>query len=417
MSGLVVIGGSYAGVQAALSARDAGYAEPITIISDEDYLPYQRPPLSKAFLLDAQSEDSLVVRNAAFFEKKTIDLRLGARADAIDRRARTVTLADGSTLRFDKLVIGTGSHARRLPVAGADLDGVCYLRSIADAITLKARLREAAEIAVVGGGFIGLEVAASASKLGKKVTVIESAPRLLERAVSPVISDYLLALHRQHGVTVLLGETVTMVGGDNGKAAFVSCGNGQRIAADLVLVGIGGIANHAIAQTAELNCRDGIVVDEVGRTSDPDIFAAGDCANHYNRFAQRWLRLESVQNAQDQAKAAGLAIAGRTEPYASVPRFWSDQYDAKLQIVGLAHGFDRHVTRGDVEDGKFSVFYYKGAQLISVDSIGRPGDQLAARQMIADGVWPAPEQAADPAFDFKTLIRRANGAGVSPRDS
>lgn len=412
MNGLVVIGASYAGVQGALSARDSGYSEPITIVADEEWMPYQRPPLSKDFLIDLATEDSLVLRDKAFFANKGINLLLGARATDIDRSSRKVVLGDNSELAFDKLLIGTGSHARKLPVPGTDLDGVRYLRTMQDAIDLKASLRSASEIVVVGGGFIGLEVAASASKLGKKVTVLESAGRLLERAVSPTISEFLLDMHLQHGVDVRLGETVVSIDGKSGRVTSVNCRNKASIRADLVLVGVGGLPNDQIAKSAGLNCLNGVVVDDHGRTSDPHIFAAGDCATHFNRFASDWLRLESVQNAQDQAKTAGLAIAGSTGPYASVPRFWSDQYDAKLQIVGLSRNFDDQAIRGSIDDGKFSVFYYKKGNLIAVDSIGRPGDQMAARRLIAVGVSPDPDQIGDPSFDLKSLLKSAAGVGV-----
>jgi len=412
MSGLVVVGASYAGIQAALSARDSGYAECITVIADDHLLPYQRPPLSKGFLLDEVTQDNLILRDNAFFKLKQIDLVLETRVHAIDRRARQVTFNGNTKLDFDKLFIGAGSHARRLTVPGSDLDGVCYLRSIRDAVDLKERLRSAAEIVVIGGGFIGLEVAASASKLGKKVTVIESAPRLLERAVSPLVSQFLLDLHTKHGVEVRLNESITAIGGDNGRATFVTTSGGTRLQADLVLVGIGGVPNDHLARDAQLKCTNGIVVDDHGTTDDPGIYAAGDCANHYNAYAEGWMRLESVQNAQDQAKAAGLAIAGKAGPYSSVPRFWSDQYDAKLQTVGISRGFDEHTVRGSLENGQFSVFYYKQNKLCAVDSINRAGDQMAARRLIGDGISPSPEQAADLSFDFKSLLRTANGAGA-----
>jgi 3-phenylpropionate/trans-cinnamate dioxygenase ferredoxin reductase subunit len=412
MTGLVVIGASYAGIQGALSAREAGYAEPITVVADEAWLPYQRPPLSKDFLTELATEESLVLRDKAFFDNKGIELILGVRATDIDRQSRKILLGSHSVLSFDKLLIGTGSHARKLAVPGADLGGVRYLRTMQDAIELKASLRDASEIVVVGGGFIGLEVAASAGKLGKKVTVLESASRLLERAVSPVISEFLLGMHLQHGVDVMLGETVVSINGQNGRVTSVSCGNSARIRADLVLVGVGGLPNDQIAKDAGLNCSNGIAVDDHGRSSDPDIFAAGDCATHYNTFARDWLRLESVQNAQDQAKAAGLAIAGNTGPYDSVPRFWSDQYDAKLQIVGISRNFDDQAIRGSVRDGKFSVFYYRQGKLIAVDSVNRSGDQMAARRMIAGGISPSPDQIRDASFDFKSLLKSANGAGV-----
>jgi 3-phenylpropionate/trans-cinnamate dioxygenase ferredoxin reductase subunit len=412
MTGLVVIGASYAGIQGALCARDAGYADPITVVADEAWLPYQRPPLSKDFLTDLATEESLVLRDKAFFANKGIDLMLGVRATAIERQSRKVLLGGHSPLVFDKLLIGTGSHARKLAAPGADLDGVRYLRTMQDAIDLKASLREVSEIVVVGGGFIGLEVAASAAKLGKKVVVLESASRLLERAVSPVVSEFLLDMHLHHGVDVMLGETVVSINGQNGRVTSVSCGNSARLRADLVLVGVGGLPNDQIAKDAGLDCSNGIAVDDHGRSSDPNIFAAGDCATHYNSFARDWLRLESVQNAQDQAKAAGLAIAGSAGPYESVPRFWSDQYDAKLQIVGISRNFDDQAIRGSVEDGKFSVFYYRQNRLIAVDSVNRSGDQMAARRMIAGGISPGPDQIRDTSFDLKSLLKSANGVGV-----
>jgi NADPH-dependent 2,4-dienoyl-CoA reductase/sulfur reductase-like enzyme len=412
MSGLVVVGASYAGIQAALSARDAGYAERITVVADDHLLPYQRPPLSKDFLLDKVTQDNLVLRDDAFFKLKQIDLILETRVHAIDRHARKLSINGNTTIDFDKLFIGTGSHARRLAIPGSDLDGVCYLRSIRDALDLKERLRNAAEIVVIGGGFIGLEVAASASKLGKKVTVIESAPRLLERSVSPLVSQFLLDLHTRHGVDIRLNDTVAGIEGRNGRVGFVPTQGGACLRADLVLVGIGGVANDQLARDAQLNCTNGIVVDGHGMTDDPGIYAAGDCANHYNAYAGDWLRLESVQNAQDQAKAAGLAIAGKTGSYDSVPRFWSDQYDAKLQTVGISRNFDRQAVRGSLETGQFSVFYYKQDRLCAVDSVSRAGDQMAARRLIGSGISPTPEQASDLSFDFKSLLTTINTTGA-----
>jgi 3-phenylpropionate/trans-cinnamate dioxygenase ferredoxin reductase subunit len=410
MSGLVIIGASYAGIQAALAARDAGYAEPVTVVADEKSLPYQRPPLSKDFLLGETSEQNLVLRDEAFFTSTRIDLRLDRRVVEIDRAARQVALADGARLDFDQLVIGTGSRARRISVRGAEFDGICTLRSVADAMDLKARLDQASEIVIVGGGFIGLEVASSAARLGKKVTVIEAASRLLARAVSPIVSRFLLDAHAQAGVEVRLGDTVAAMTGDAGRLTGVDLGSGARLRADLAVVGIGGIANDELASAAGLKCANGIVVDEHGRTEASGIYAAGDCANHYNRFAEGWIRLESVQHAQDQGKAAGLAIADSHQPYDSVPRFWSDQYDLKLQIVGHSGRCDRMVTRGSVEEGRFSVFHYRQERLIAVDSINRPGDQMAARRLIAAGISPSPEQAADSSFDIKALLKTIDQA-------
>ena len=413
MTGLVVIGASYAGIQSALAAREAGYAEDIIVICDETWLPYQRPPLSKDFLLGGTTEDKLVLRNETFFKKERIELVLGRRATEIDPGAKHVKLDDGATLDFDKLVLATGSRARRIAVPGADLDGVCYLRSVTDALDLKARLAQATNVAIVGGGFIGLEVASSAAKLGKKVTVVESVTRLLERAVCPLVSGFLHTTHLKAGVDVRMGESVVAMEGSNGRVAAVTLASGTKLPADLVLVGIGGIANDDLARAAGLKCTNGVVVDEHGRTEHPDIYAAGDCANHFSRFADGWIRLESVQNAQDQAKAAGLAIAGRPTPYDAVPWFWSDQYDAKLQIVGLSARHDRMVVRGAEDDGRFSAFMYRGENLIAADSINRPGDQLACRRLITAGVSPTPDEAADTSFDLKSLVKTIGTAGAA----
>ncbi|ODM75691.1 NAD(P)/FAD-dependent oxidoreductase [Bradyrhizobium elkanii] len=410
MSGLVVIGASYAGIQAALTARAAGYGEAVTVVTDERALPYQRPPLSKDFLLDATGGQGLLIHDEAVFADNRIELLLGHRVVAIDRNAGRVALAGGTVLDFDKLVIGTGSRSRRIAVRGAELDGVCYLRSIADAVDLKARLGQTGEIVIIGGGFIGLEVASSAARLGKRVTVIEAASRLLERAVSPVVSRFLLDVHAQAGVAVKFGTAVSAMIGAGGRVAAVELAGGIRLGADLVIVGIGGIANAELAAAAGLECANGIVVDEHGRTARRRIYAAGDCANHYSRFAEGWIRLESVQHAQDQGRTVGLAIADSHEPYDSVPRFWSDQHDLKLQSVGLAVRSDRAVIRGAVDAGRFSVFNYRQGRLVAVDSINNPADQMVARRLIAAGISPTPEQAGHTSSDLKSLLKTASRA-------
>jgi 3-phenylpropionate/trans-cinnamate dioxygenase ferredoxin reductase subunit len=401
LSGLVIIGASYAGVQTALSAREAGYAEPICIISEEDMLPYQRPPLSKAYILTDMAESKLVLRGEKFFTDKKIDLVLNAKAMRIDRAGKRVELKDQPAVGFDKLVIATGSRARLLPTAAA-AQNIFYLRSLADARALKAHLQQASQIVVIGGGFIGLEVAASAAKLGKQVTVVESATRLIERALSPVLSQYLRDIHESHGVTIRFSETVIGVA-PNGSMTEIHCANGDRLSADLVLVGIGGIPNAELASEAGIGCENGIMVDEFGVSDNADVLAAGDCTSHYNSLVKRNIRLESVQHAQDQAKSAGAAIAGARISYTAIPRFWSDQYDAKLQMVGLSEGHDRHIIRGSIADGKFSVFLFRAGRLVAIDSVNRPGDQLIGRRLIASGAAITPDQAADLAFDLKSL--------------
>ncbi|MEH2471566.1 3-phenylpropionate/trans-cinnamate dioxygenase ferredoxin reductase subunit [Nitrobacteraceae bacterium AZCC 2161] len=403
MSGLLIIGASYAGVQAGISAREKGFDEPIRIVADETHLPYQRPPLSKGFLAGSVAHSNLILRGDDYFKTQGIELVLGHRATRIDRDAGRVELQGGNQLAYDKLLIATGSRARQLSVPGHGRDGIVYLRTLDDAVNLKPRLETAHEIVIIGGGFIGLEVAATAAKAGKKVTLIEAASRLLERAVSPQISQFLLDTHVSHGVDIRFNQTVVGIEDADGAAHAVICSDGRRVRGDMIVAGIGGIANDDLASAAGVACANGIDVDEFGQTAVPNIFAAGDCSNHHNIFAGRRVRLESVQNATDQGKSAGAAIAGKPEPYVSVPRFWSDQYDAKLQIVGLSAPDDTAVIRGVIDDGKFSIFYYRGTRLMAVDSINRPGDQMIARRLIAASLSPSLEQAADLSFDLKKL--------------
>ncbi|WP_407158282.1 NAD(P)/FAD-dependent oxidoreductase [Bradyrhizobium sp. STM 3557] len=405
MSGLVVIGASYAGVQAALTVREAGYSGPVTVVADEAVLPYQRPPLSKDFLLGETTAQGLLMRDEAIFTGRRIDLLLGRRVVELDRNAGRVVLAGDAVLDFDSLVIATGSRARPITIHGAELDGVCYLRSIADAIDLKARLDRASEIVIVGGGFIGLEVASSAIKLGKRVTVIEAGSRLLERAVSSVVSRFLLDIHVQAGVAVKTNAAISAILGAGSRVAAVELDGGVRLGADLVVVGIGGIANDDLAVAAGLKCANGIMVDQYGRTACPGIYAAGDCAIHYSRFAGGWIRLECVQHAQDQGRAVGLAVADSREPYDSVPRFWSDQHDLRLQTVGHAAGSDRIVIRGAIDAGRFSVFHYRQDKLVAVDSINNPGDQMLARRLIAAGISPEPDQVKDISCDLRSFLK------------
>jgi 3-phenylpropionate/trans-cinnamate dioxygenase ferredoxin reductase subunit len=402
LSGLVIIGASYAGVQAGISAREKGYQAPIRIVADEIHLPYQRPPLSKAFLSGGVAHGNLILRGDDYFKAQNIEMMLGHRAIRIDRAANHVELESGQHLAYDALLIATGSRARQLAVPGAEHAGIVYLRTLDHAMNLKPKLEAAREVVIIGGGFIGLEVAATAAKAGKKVVIIEAASRLLERAVSPLISEFLRDAHLAHGVDIRFNRSVTAIE-NSGPLHEVICSNGDRARGDLILAGIGGMPNDELASAAGVICANGIDVDEFGQSSVPNIYAAGDCSNHHNLFVGRRVRLESVQNATDQGKAAGAAIAGKPEPYIAVPRFWSDQYDYKLQIVGLSAPDDLAVVRGAIAEGKFSVFYYRGAKLMAVDSINRPGDQMIARRFIAASLSPTPEQAADVAFDLKRL--------------
>jgi 3-phenylpropionate/trans-cinnamate dioxygenase ferredoxin reductase subunit len=402
VSGLVIIGASYAGVQAGISAREKGYEAPIRIVADEIHLPYQRPPLSKGFLSGSVAHSNLILRGDDYFKAQNIEMVLGHRAVRIDREANVVKLEGGNTLAYDTLLIATGSRARQLTVPGADNAGIVYLRTLDHALHLKPRLDAASEVVIIGGGFIGLEVAATAAKAGKKVVIIEAASRLLERAVSPLISQFLRDTHLAHGVDIRFQQSVTAIE-NYGELHEVICSNGDRVRGNLIVAGIGGIANDELAAAAGVLCANGIDVDAHGQTNIPNIYAAGDVSNHHNIFAGRRVRLESVQNATDQGKAAGAAIAGKPEPYEAVPRFWSDQYESKLQIVGLSAPDDTAVIRGAISEGKFSVFYYRGTKLMAVDSINRPGDQMIARRLIAASLSPTPEQAADLSFDLKKV--------------
>ncbi len=403
---LVIIGASYAGLQAAVSARENGYAGRITLVSEENDLPYHRPPLSKAFLIGMDEED-IFLRSDAFYGSHGIDPVLGRRAQLMDLGRRRVTLAGGETLAFDALVLATGARARRLTVPGAGLDGVVLLRSLADARTLRDRLATAASVVVVGGGFIGLESAASASALGKAVTILEAGPRLLARSVPPDLSTYLADLHRRRGTDIRCGTIVSRIEG-SGKVQGVITGDGARIACDLVIVGIGADPNVELAAACGLAKPGGIAVDADGRTRAAGIFSAGDCTVQYNAFAEKPIRLECVQNALDQGRSVGCAIAGRPEPGRGVPRFWSDQFDTKLQTVGVAAGADLVVRRGELEEDRFSLFHFRAGQLRAVDSINRPGDQVAGRRILAEGIAFSPQQAADPAFNLRDLFAPAS---------
>jgi 3-phenylpropionate/trans-cinnamate dioxygenase ferredoxin reductase component len=402
--GVVIVGGGQGGLEAAAALRTQGYEGTVTLICEEPHAPYQRPPLSKDFLTGKQDADNVFLRALAYYEKHGIDLVLGERATEINRGAKLVHLAGGGTIGYAQLIIAVGARNRPLPVAGAQ--HALHLRTLDEAVTLKQRLAESRHhVVVIGGGFIGLEVAAAARAAGKPVTVIEAAPRLMARAVPPVLSDFFLDVHRAEGAEVLLNSTVAEVRPDG-----VILADGHRVQADLIVAGIGVIPNADLAQEAGLAVNDGILVDEFLRTSDPEIYAIGDCADHPNVFAGGRARLESVQNAVDQAKCVARAITGKPGPYRDVPWFWTDQYKIRFQMAGLSVDQDESVVRGRIQDRKFSVFYFKQGQLVAVDSVNRFGDHIAARRMLAAGTPLTPEQAADETLDLKQLAA-AHGAG------
>jgi 3-phenylpropionate/trans-cinnamate dioxygenase ferredoxin reductase subunit len=402
-AGTVIVGTGQAGFQTAASLRSEGYAEPITLIGEEPHIPYNRPPLSKGFVLGKQDAESIELRPVSFYQNHQINLLCGERVVGISRAERQIEIASGGSLSYDSLVLAVGASNRKLPVPGADLDGVLYLRSLAEAIFIKKRIEDARQIVVVGGGFIGLELAAVACSLGKNVTVIEALPRVMARVVAPIISEFFRELHTSRGVKIICGATVREIHGSGGNVSEVVLSDGSVCPADLVMVGIGVTPNVELAEQAGLTVSNGIAVDEHLQTKDSSIFAIGDCAEYPNAFAGGRVRLESVQNAADQAQCAAMTIVGKRTKYNSLPWFWTDQYEIKLQMAGISGGHDQVVTRGNAEARKLSVFYFRNGKLIAVDSINRPVDHMIGRKLIASGASLSPEEAADESVDLKRI--------------
>ena len=401
--GTVIVGTGQAGFQTAASLRSEGYEEPITLIGEEPHIPYQRPPLSKGFPLGQQDFESIQLRPGRFYQDHHIDLLAGKRVTAIDRHERQVRLESGARIPYERLVLAVGARNRKLAVDSGDLDDVLYLRSLEEAMAVKERLQSAQDIVVIGGGFIGLEIAAVACTLGKSVTVLEALPRLMSRAVAPIISDFFRELHASRGVKIICDASVSKISGSRGKVQRVVLRGGTAFPADLVMVGVGIVPNVELAQEAGLSVANGIAVNEYLETDDEDIFAIGDCAEHPCVFAGGRVRLESVQNAADQAQRVATTIAGRRSCYCALPWFWTDQFDIKLQMAGISQGHERIVTRGDAESRKLSVFYFKQDRLVAIDSINRPLDHMIGRKLIAGGVPLTPEQAADETVDLRKL--------------
>lgn len=407
--GIVIVGGGHGGSQVAASLREGGYDGRLMLVTSEREVPYQRPPLSKAFLKDP-AHDLLPLRPASFYEKQSVDLRLGTEATAIDLAGRTLSLAGGESVPFDRLVLATGSRPRMPPIEGIRLDGVFGLREADDARRLRSRLHEATDVVVVGGGFIGLEIAATARLLGKTVTVLEAADRLMGRVVAPAISRYFLDRHRAWGSDIRLGTPVGGIVGADGRVSAVTTSTGDRIPADLVVIGIGVLPNVELGLAAGLAADNGFLVDDLMTTSVPEIVSIGDCVSFQHMSLGRRIRLESVQNAVDQAKTVARTLLGKGEPFREVPWFWSDQGDLKLQMAGLPFGATRNVVRGNPGDGAFSVFHYADERLLAVDSVNRAGDHMVGRRLLAAGLSPAPEVVADPLVDLKSLLPRATRA-------
>jgi 3-phenylpropionate/trans-cinnamate dioxygenase ferredoxin reductase subunit len=402
MERIVIIGAGQSGAQAVASLRAEGFGGSLTLVGDEPFAPYQRPPLSKAYLMGAMERDRLFLKPEAFYTDARCEVILGTRATEIDRITKQVQLSDGRTLPYDKLLFATGSRVRRLNLSGADLPGVFYLRGIADVDAMRAHFAARARLAVVGGGYIGLEVAAVARKLGLEVMVFEALDRVMARAVSKPLSEFYERTHHDAGVQFCLNTAVEALEGE-GRLEAIRAG-GKRYDADIALVGIGIVPNVELATAAGLACNNGIVVDHhCSCTGDAAIFAAGDCTQHTSRDG-RSVRLECVQNAIDQAKHAALAMVGKPAPYREVPWFWSDQYDLKLQIAGLAWPGDRLVMRGDPEARKFAVFHLRDGVVAAVEAVNAAPEYLMGRKLIADGRAVSPERLADTSIPMKNII-------------
>ncbi|HSW18926.1 MAG TPA: FAD-dependent oxidoreductase [Ramlibacter sp.] len=404
---IVIVGAGQAGLQACETLRTEGYTGNITMFGDEPYLPYHRPPLSKGWLLGALEAGQLAMRAAPVFERKKIVVRTGVKIAAIDTAAHKVVLENGESVDYTKLLLATGAAPRTISCAPSAQSLVRVLRSRDDANVLAEQLKKCKarglRLVVVGGGFIGLEVAATARKLGVEVTILEAGARLLERALAQNLSDWFAQLHVAHGAELVLNARIETIDSLEEDVVEVRLADGRRFSAGLVLVGIGVTPNVSLAEAAGIECAGGIVVDAHGRTSAPDVTAAGDCT--IRRLDDgRLLRLESVQNAVEQGRAAAATLLGLSRPFTSTPWFWSDQHDKKLQIAGLSNGADEWSLRGDIKGESFSIFHFQDARLIAVDSINASADHLVARKLLGSGVSPTHAQVADSAFDLSTLV-------------
>ena len=400
---IVIVGAGQAASQAIHTLRHKGYKGSIALIGDEPYYPYQRPPLSKKYLASQVERDRLLIRPAQFYVDHAVDVRLGKRVTIIDRAAQKVQLDDGAILPYDALLIATGSTPRKLVAPGADLEGVHVLRTIADVDGIRAHAAAGRRMVIVGGGYIGLEVAAMSREMGMEVTVLEMADRVMNRVVCSPISSFYQAEHAKHGVRIVCHARVKAIAADESgrKVRAVVCEDGSEYPADIVLVGVGVVPVDSLAAEAGLECANGIVVDEYCRTSDPLIYAAGDCTNHPNLRYGRRLRLESVDNAFEQGASAALNILGIPSVHDKVPWFWSDQFDIKLIIIGLCTEHDAVVTRGDPATRSFSACYLRGGELIAVDTVNHPKDQMAARKLVALRVKPDLEKLRNPDIPLK----------------
>lgn len=404
----IIIGAGHAGGELAIALRNEGWEGRILLLSDEQHLPYHRPPLSKAYLTGSVPQESLSIRPQAAYDRAGVEFFDGVRVERIERANRQLVLSDGSRLAYDKLAITTGGRPRQLPVANTEAAGRCanfhYLRTLDDVERIRAQMAAGKRLVIIGGGYIGLEVAAAAVAQGLQVTLLEAQPRVLQRVTAAELSAYYERKHREAGVEIRTNVQVADLEITDDAVTAVLCTDGSSLEADLVVVGIGLIANTELASEAGLDVDNGILVDEQARTSDPDIYAAGDCTNHPNPLLGRRLRLESVPNALEQSRVAAAGMAGKPRSYASVPWFWSDQYELKLKMVGLAEGYEHLVLRGDPASDSFTAFYLKDGKVLAADTVNRPQDFIAAKRLVAEGIAVTAEQLADDSQPLKALL-------------
>ena len=409
---VVIIGGGQAGAQAAVSLRKEGFSGSITMICEEPVLPYQRPPLSKTYLAGELAEERLLIKPAAFYEKAKIDLMLGVRVTSIDIERQSLNLDNRQTLSYQHLILATGGRVRPLQCPGIDHHHVHYLRTLADVDAMRDKFQPGKRLVVIGGGYVGLETAAVAAKHGLDVSVLVARPTALGRVTSKTVGQFFEQVHRSAGVNLLSNTDVECLEGDEVEVVLTT--RGALLAADIVVVGIGLLPNVELAESAGILCEDGINTDLYGRTSAANVYAAGDCANHPNVIYQRRLRLQSVQNAIDQAKTVAATICGKDKPYTQVPWFWSDQYELKLQTAGINTGYDELVLRGDPATRSFAAFYLRAGRLLAVDAINRPGEFVAARHIIGQQIAVSAARLRDENITAKDLAKPQDAMHIPP---
>lgn len=401
---VIIIGASHAGAQVCVSLRQGGWDGQITVFGDENALPYHRPPLSKDFLSGEKSAGEILIRPAAAYDAAEIDMQSGVRVVAVDRDSKTIRTDTDENVPYDKLVLATGARVRQLPIPGAELENVFYLRDMDDVLAIKDKAETAISVVIIGGGYIGLETAASLRKQGLDVTILEAMPRILQRVTAPELSDFYKRVHGEEGVNIRENTVASEIKMEDSQLAVVT-GEGHSFSADMVIIGIGVIPNMELAETAGLTLGNGIEVNSFCQTSDPDIYAAGDVTWHHNLIYDAHIRLESVPNATEQAKTVAAHINGKPKPYNSLPWFWSDQFDLKLQIAGLSNGYDDVIIRGDIHSGRsFAAYYFAGERFLAVDAVNAPRDFMFGRMSLTKGANLDKAKLADLSFDLKRCV-------------